>query len=130
MAKTAPIMAPLHLVVANLGIQSGRCGRDDILKGNLLGSDNGRKRVVTTDTDTHHHTPEDDQTDNRNGRGVGGKSLSEGGEDDEDQLKAVHSLATDDVCEPTETELTEAAMVAASLRAGAAVTHATHALTD
>ena len=30
----------------------------------------------------------------------------------------------------TETELTEAAMVAASLRAGAAVTHATHALAD
>lgn len=30
----------------------------------------------------------------------------------------------------TETELTEAAMVAASLRAGAAVTHATHALTN
>src|SRR4051812_45999602 len=30
----------------------------------------------------------------------------------------------------TEVELTEAAMVAASLRAGAAVTHATHALTD
>lgn|SRR5689334_16205706 len=30
----------------------------------------------------------------------------------------------------TETELAEAAMVAASLRAGAAVTHATHALTD
>ena len=29
-----------------------------------------------------------------------------------------------------ETELTEAAMVAASLRAGAAVTHATHALSD
>ena len=30
----------------------------------------------------------------------------------------------------TEAELTEAAMVAASLRAGAAVTHATHALTN
>jgi AhpD family alkylhydroperoxidase len=30
----------------------------------------------------------------------------------------------------TEAELTEAAMVAASLRAGAAVTHATHALTS
>lgn len=30
----------------------------------------------------------------------------------------------------TDTELTEAAMVAAALRAGAAVTHATHALTD
>src|SRR5262245_5261255 len=30
----------------------------------------------------------------------------------------------------TETELVEAAMVAASLRAGAAVTHATHALTN
>jgi AhpD family alkylhydroperoxidase len=30
----------------------------------------------------------------------------------------------------TETELTEAAMVAAALRAGAAVTHATHALRD
>ena len=30
----------------------------------------------------------------------------------------------------TETELVEAAMVAAALRAGAAVTHATHALTD
>jgi AhpD family alkylhydroperoxidase len=30
----------------------------------------------------------------------------------------------------TGTELTEAAMVAASLRAGAAVTHMTHALTD
>ena len=30
----------------------------------------------------------------------------------------------------TETELTEAAMVAASLRAGAAVTHATHAFED
>src|SRR5436309_15772498 len=30
----------------------------------------------------------------------------------------------------TEAEIVEAAMVAASLRAGAAVTHATHALTD
>ena len=30
----------------------------------------------------------------------------------------------------TETEVAEAAMVAASLRAGAAVTHATHALSD
>lgn len=30
----------------------------------------------------------------------------------------------------TETELAEAAMVAAALRAGAAVTHATHALSD
>ncbi len=30
----------------------------------------------------------------------------------------------------TETELTEAAMVSAALRAGAAVTHATHALTS
>jgi len=30
----------------------------------------------------------------------------------------------------TDAELTEAAMVAAALRAGAAVTHATHALTD
>ena len=30
----------------------------------------------------------------------------------------------------TETELAEAAMVAASLRAGAAVTHSTHALSD
>lgn len=30
----------------------------------------------------------------------------------------------------TETELVEAAMVAAALRAGAAVTHATHALSD
>jgi len=30
----------------------------------------------------------------------------------------------------TEAEIAEAAMVAASLRAGAAVTHATHALTD
>ena len=30
----------------------------------------------------------------------------------------------------SEAELTEAAMVAASLRAGAAVTHATHALSD
>jgi hypothetical protein len=33
------------------------------LGGSELGGDDGRERVVTTDTDTHEHTPEDDQTD-------------------------------------------------------------------
>lgn len=34
------------------------------LGGRELGSDNRRERVVTTDTDTHENTPEDDNADN------------------------------------------------------------------
>lgn len=71
----------------------------------LRGNDRG-KWVVTTNTDTHENTPENDDTDDGDGWRSRGESLGEGCENDEDKLKTVHALTTDLVSEPTETELT------------------------
>lgn len=65
------------------------------LGGRELGGNDGRQRVVTTDADTHQHTPEDDDADNVDRRRVAGKSVGEGSEDNDHQLHAVHALTTD-----------------------------------
>ena len=56
-------------------------------------------------TNTHQHTPEDDETDDGcSGTGTN-ERLSKCGNDDEDQLKTVHLLATNDISESTEAYL-------------------------
>jgi len=72
----------------------------------LGGNDRG-KWVVTTDTNTHENTPEDNDTDNGDGWRGRSESLGESCEDDEDKLETVHALTTDLVSSPTETELTD-----------------------
>lgn len=73
----------------------------------LLGSDDGGQRVVASDTDAHHDTPEDDQTDHGHGGRGGGQGLRKGGEDDEDQLEPVHLLPPDQIGQNTEADLTD-----------------------
>lgn len=77
------------------------------LGGGKLGSDDRGKRVVTTNTDTHEDTPENDDTDNGDSRRGRGKRLSESCEDDQDELETVHPLTTDTIGEVTETELSD-----------------------
>ena len=75
--------------------------------GHLLGSDDGRKRVVAPDADTHEHTPEDEESDNGYGRRGCGESLSQSREDDDDKLEAVHPLPSHDIGQSAETELAD-----------------------
>jgi hypothetical protein len=104
MAKTEPIMAPRHLVVANLMSLSGGATEGE-LGCNLLGGNDGGKWVITANADTHDNTPEADNTSDGNGAARGGESLSESSEDDDDELKTVHALATDNVGQDTEDNL-------------------------
>ena len=75
------------------------------LGGSELRSNDRRERVVTTDTDTHENTPEDDDTDDGNGRRVRRESLGESCEDDDHEFETVHLLTTDNIGEVTETDL-------------------------
>ena len=75
--------------------------------GSEFGRDNGGQRVVATDAHAHQHAPEYDYADNRDGRRVGGKGLSQGGEDDDDELQTVHSFAADDISQDPEADLTD-----------------------
>jgi hypothetical protein len=75
------------------------------LGGSELGGDDGGERVVTTDTDAHEYTPEDDQTDDGSSRAGTDKRLCESRNDDEDQLKTIHLLTSDDISKGAETEL-------------------------
>jgi hypothetical protein len=77
------------------------------LGGSELGGDDGRKRVVTTDTDTHEHTPEDDQANDWGSRAGTNERLSESRDNDEDQLKTVHLLTSNDIGKGTETKLSD-----------------------
>lgn len=77
------------------------------LGGSELRSDNGRKWVVTTNSNTHNDTPEDDDTNDGNGWRGGGESLSQDSDDHDNQLKTVHLLTTDNIGESTESQLTE-----------------------
>lgn len=77
------------------------------LGGSELRGNDRRKRVVTTDTDTHENTPEDDDADDRDSGRVRGESLSDGCEDDDHEFETVHLLATDNIGEVTETDLTK-----------------------
>jgi hypothetical protein len=96
-------MAPLHLVVANLQIVSS--GNEYRYHESVLRCDNTGQWVVSTNTNTHNHTPKYDDSSNRNCRRSSGKSLSECGEDDNHKLEAIHSFTTDNIREDTETNL-------------------------
>jgi len=75
--------------------------------GSKLGRDNSRKRVVTTDSDTHEESPDNENTNDVNGRSVTRKGLSEGSNDDDHEFDTVHLLTTDDISQPTKQELTD-----------------------
>ena len=72
----------------------------------LLGSNNGRQWVITTNTNAHNYPPENNDTSNSDGRRGGRKCLSESSENDDNQFKTVHPLTTDEISEDTETNLT------------------------
>ena len=76
------------------------------LGGSELRCDDSGKWVVTTDTDTHENTPEDDDTDDVDSWRVCGESLGESCEDDDDQFETVHLLTSDNIGEETKTKLT------------------------
>lgn len=56
-------------------------------------------------TQTHDEPPHDDHTVNVDSGTSTGNGLSEGTDDDDDQLETVHSLSTDDIGEPTKEKL-------------------------
>ena len=62
---------------------------------------------ITTDTDTHDHTPEDDETDDRYRWRGGRERLSEGCEDDDNQFEAIHLLSSIVISKPAESDLTQ-----------------------
>lgn len=62
---------------------------------------------TTTNANTHQHTPENDHTDDGDGRRVGSESLSESCEDDQDELETIHPLAADHIGQPAEAKLTD-----------------------
>lgn len=76
------------------------------LSGSELRGNDGRKRVITTNTNTHNDTPEDDKTDDGDSGRVRRKSLGDGCEDDDHEFETVHLLTTDNIGEVTETNLT------------------------
>ena len=54
---------------------------------------------------THENTPEDNNSDNCDTRRGSRDGLSESGEDDQDELKPVHALTTNNICKYTEANL-------------------------
>jgi hypothetical protein len=72
----------------------------------LLGGNDGRQRIVTTNTDAHDDTPEDDQTNDVAGGRTSRQRLSQSGKDDNNQLQAVHSLSTNNIGQCTKAKLT------------------------
>lgn len=77
------------------------------MEQNLLGSNNGRKRIITSNTNAHDDTPEDDKTDQRGGGRASSQGLGKGSKDDNDKLQTVHALSTDNISQHTKAELTD-----------------------
>lgn len=77
------------------------------MRTNLLRCDHGGQRVITTNSDTHDNTPEDQKTSGRDRGRAGRKRLGKGSKDHDDQFKAIHALATNAISEPSEEELTD-----------------------
>lgn len=73
--------------------------------GNLLGSDNGGQRVITTNANAHNHTPENDETNDVTSGRTRGQSLADCGKDNDDKFETIHLLTTDQVGQHTETKL-------------------------
>lgn len=65
MAKTDPIMAPLHFVVANLDKSETIARALDQGIRILLGRDDRRQRVVAANPDSHQHAPKDNDPHHR-----------------------------------------------------------------
>jgi len=93
-------------VTETLGGEGGSHHTATNPSGSKLGRDDGRKWVITTDTDTHNETPYNEDTDDVNSRGLTRESLAKSGNDDDDELNTIHPLSTDDISQPTEQELT------------------------
>lgn len=53
----------------------------------------------------HKDTPEDNDTDDVDGRGPGGQGLSESGKDDEQQFQSIHALTTEYISSSAEADL-------------------------
>lgn len=75
------------------------------LGSSKLGSDDRGKRVVTTDTDTHNDTPEDEGTNKGNGGGLTNDGLTNGGSNDNHEFNTVNALSADNISNPTKEEL-------------------------
>ena len=103
------------------GEDSGHHTATDTASGEL-GSDDGRQRVVTPDTETHDESPHDKHTVNAHTGSAASNGLAEGTDDDDHlresvsgrsldkttyQLDTVHSLPAHMVGEVTKEELTE-----------------------
>jgi hypothetical protein len=73
--------------------------------GSKLGRDDSRKRVVTTDSNPHDETPYNEDTDDVDSRSLARERLSEGGDNDDHKLNAIHPLTADNISQPTEEEL-------------------------
>lgn len=73
----------------------------------LLGRNDGRQGIVTTDTDTHNNAPEDQHPDDGHAGGVGGQGLRQGREDNDHQLDAVHALSANAVSQPSKEQLAD-----------------------
>src|SRR6478735_2485583 len=72
---------------------------------NLLGGNNGRKGIITTNTNTHDYTPEDDKTNKRGGRRTGSQGLGKSRKDDDNKLQTIHPLTTDNIGQHTKSKL-------------------------
>jgi hypothetical protein len=65
------------------------------------------ERGVGKCTDAHQDTPENDEADDRSARAGTNERLSEGGNDDENQLEPVHLLAANNVGEGAKADLAD-----------------------
>jgi len=72
-----------------------------------FGRDDSREWVITTDTDAHDEPPDDENTDDVNGRSVTRKGLSKGSNDDDHEFDTVHLLTADNISKPTEQKLSD-----------------------
>ena len=61
--------------------------------GSELGRDDGRKRIVTADSDAHDESPDDEDANDADGVTLTGKCLTEGGHDDEHELDTVFAAS-------------------------------------
>lgn len=73
--------------------------------GGELGGDDGRERVVTTNTDTDNDTPDDKGSRERESVTVSREGLTKGGHNNDHQLDTVHALAAETISQVTETNL-------------------------
>ena len=57
--------------------------------------------------DTHEDSPENNNTHNRHGGGVGGEGLGQRRKNDDDQLQTIHPFTADDICKSSKNNLAD-----------------------